>query len=190
MDVDVAKKTRKKRSTWEPGDCVSVPPIRFGPAYSSMVPGDITKIYGRVKEVLTHRLLVKWDLDKNESFIDTDKVTKESRETKSQYINVDAVVTADDYEEAGTTSSRSTTESWKMIDDDNPTDDNQDNSDTDNSDAIQFFINKQRNKRKRKKEEDNRKKAKKIRIEKKKLVSSVACDVSLIPIFSVVVLLF
>ena len=62
--VDVVKMSRFKCDLWEPGD-----PF-FGPEYSAFVPGDITKIYGWVKEV--SHLLVKWDLDQilqNESCV-------------------------------------------------------------------------------------------------------------------------
>lgn len=183
--MDTMKKSREKRNTWEPGDCLSVPPIFFGPGYSATVPGDITKIYGRVKEVFTHRLLVKWDLDQNESHVYSDKVTKEPKETKSQYINVDVidrVITADDYEEAGTSSSKDNVASWKMEDED-MTDDADDDADDNSERNIQFFINEQRDKRNKRKREKigvDKIKRKKRKLENEKEVSPVASDVSLI----------
>jgi len=59
---------------------ISVPPEFFGDTYAKLVPCDVTKIYSRVKKVITNRLLVIWDVDVdvNGSYASMGKVLKES----------------------------------------------------------------------------------------------------------------
>ena len=114
--ADAAKtgsRTRTLRTSWEVGDCVSVPPIFFGQDYSATVPSFINKIIGRVEQVHTNRLSVQWDGDRLVQTVSMDKVTKEPRDTVTQYIGVDAtpihfessaithrVITEDDFQPA------------------------------------------------------------------------------------------
>ena len=86
--ADLAKRSsRSVNLEWSVGDCISVPPEFFVDNYAKLVPCDVTKIYGRVKKVITNRLLVIWDVDGNESYninVSMDKVLKEPIDTEQQ----------------------------------------------------------------------------------------------------------
>ena len=83
-DLKVSQRCRKPK--FNVGDCVSVPPIHFGVPYSSCVPSEITKIYGRVVYVFDGSLRVKWDVDGTVATVRNDKVVAEEKSLPPQVI--------------------------------------------------------------------------------------------------------
>ena len=101
MEDKKVSSQRCRKQKYNVGDCVSVPPIYFGVQYSSCIPSQITKIYGRVVYVLDGSLRVKWDVDGTVATVKNEKVTVEENSLPPQVIQEyeDSVEESDKEEE-------------------------------------------------------------------------------------------
>ena len=88
-DISIISSTRIRRKvSWEEGDCISVAPSFLSSSCAEVVPSGTSKIFGRVKQVLTNRLLIEWDIDETKNYVDiNDQVTKERNDTERQVIS-------------------------------------------------------------------------------------------------------
>ena len=142
--ADLAKRSSGSVNLeWSVGDCISVQPEFFGDNYAKLVPCDVTKIYGRVKKVITNRLLVIWDADGNESYVSMGKVSKEPIDTEQQVLNIDvnySILTEDDVHSSIDMVIDQGSSSVVTLDDYQPSDQSTSTRDAAESDAIRDSI--------------------------------------------------